>query len=215
MFAIQDDVTDRIVATVADKAGVLARSMVQAVRELAAESAERTRAGAPLLGVRSRIRRPADHAELRAGARGLRLRASPTTRTSGPSSRNIYICEHSLFFNPLPDSLARALRAARRAIELDPGNQEGWEMAGARRRFYQQRRARAAGGGRIARSRLNPRNANALAWMGNILTHMPATTTAAAQLTERAMALNPAHPGLVSLRAVQPALRAAANSPRR
>ena len=30
MYAIQDEVTDRVVSTVADKAGVLARSMVQA-----------------------------------------------------------------------------------------------------------------------------------------------------------------------------------------
>ena len=33
LFAIQDEVTDRVVATVADVYGVLARSMTQAVRE--------------------------------------------------------------------------------------------------------------------------------------------------------------------------------------
>jgi hypothetical protein len=32
IYAVQDDVTDRVVSTVADKTGVLARSMVQAVR---------------------------------------------------------------------------------------------------------------------------------------------------------------------------------------
>ena len=35
LFAIQDDLTDRIVATVADQSGVLAQSMIKAVRQQA------------------------------------------------------------------------------------------------------------------------------------------------------------------------------------
>src|SRR4029077_11257625 len=40
---------------------------------------------------------------------------------------HLYIVEHSLLINPLPDPLGRALKAARRAIELDRSNQRGWE----------------------------------------------------------------------------------------
>jgi hypothetical protein len=32
IYAVQDDITDRVVSTVADKTGVPARSMVQAIR---------------------------------------------------------------------------------------------------------------------------------------------------------------------------------------
>ena len=42
--------------------------------------------------------------------------------------------------------------------------------------------------------RLNPRNANTLGWMGNILTHAGEYDRGCA-LTERAMAINPGHPG--------------------
>jgi hypothetical protein len=42
--------------------------------------------------------------------------------------------------------------------------------------------------------RINPRNAYALGWMGNIQTHAGEYGQGSA-LTERAMALNPAHPG--------------------
>ena len=59
-----------------------------------------------------------------------RLETHPTTRTCGPSLANHVVVEHSSAFNPRPDSLGRAQRAARRAIEIDRANQSGWLWLG-------------------------------------------------------------------------------------
>ncbi|MEW6321296.1 MAG: protein kinase [Acidobacteriota bacterium] len=190
LFTIQDDVTDRIVATIADKAGVLARSMVQALRQLPIEQLSARELifrcwmfqWTPAPGVHTEVRLALEH----------HLGARPDNPHLWSELANIYICEHSLFFNPLPDALGRAMRAARRAIEVDPGNQEGWEMV-ALTSFYLKDEA-----GMIEAAdraiRLNPRNSNALAWMGNIRTHA-GDYDRGLELTGRAMSLNPAHPG--------------------
>ncbi|MCC7181092.1 MAG: protein kinase [Acidobacteria bacterium] len=190
LFTIQDDVTDRIVATIADKAGVLARSMVQALRQLPMEQLSARELifrcwmfqWQPMPEVQAEVRRALEH----------HLEARSDNPHLWAELANIYICEHSLFFNPLPDALGRAMRAARRAIEIDPGNQEGWEMV-ALTSFYLKDEA-----GMIEAAdraiRLNPRNSNALAWMGNIRTHA-GDYDRGSELTGRAMTLNPAHPG--------------------
>ncbi len=82
---------------------------------------------------------------------------------------NLYICEHSLMFNPLPDPLGRALRAALRAIELDRANQPGWLWL-ALAHFHRHDRAGLEEAFDRA-TRINPRNAYVMAWAGNILTH--------------------------------------------
>ena len=190
LFAVQDDVTDRIVATIADKAGVLARSMVQAVRELPLEQ----------LSARELIFRcwmfqwsptPAGHATTRAALERHLDRHADNPHLWAELA-HLYICEHSLFFNPQPDALDRALRTARRSVELDPGNQEGWKMI-ALASFYQRDEALMGEAGDRA-VRLNPRNSNALAWMGSIRTHA-GDYDRGCELTGRAMTLNPAHPG--------------------
>jgi TolB-like protein len=189
-FAIQDDVTDRIVATVADKAGVLARSMVQAIRQLPLEQ----------LSARELILRcwmfqwrpmPDEHATTRTALEH-HLSRHPDNPHVWAELANFYICEHSLFFNPLADALGRAMRAARRAIEIDPGNQEGWEMAALTSFHMKDEPAMIEASDRAIR--LNPRNSNALAWMGNIRTHA-GDYDRGCELTARAMTLNPAHPG--------------------
>jgi len=84
------------------------------------------------------------------------------------------------------------MRGARRAIELDPGNQEGWEIAALTSFYMRDEPAMIEASDRAIR--LNPRNSNALAWMGNIRTHA-GDYDRGCELTARAMTLNPAHPG--------------------
>jgi len=190
MFAIQDDVTDRIVATIADRAGVLARSMVQAVRDLPLDQ----------LSARELIFRCwrfqwrpalAEHAaERTALERG--LEQHPDNPHLLAELANLYISEHSLFFNPRPDPLERAIRVARRAVELDPGGQEGWKMVALASFFRHDETLMREAGDRAIR--LNPRNSNALAWIGTSRTHA-GDYDEGCQLALRAIALNPGHPG--------------------
>jgi serine/threonine-protein kinase len=191
LFAIQDDVTDHIVATIADQSGVLAKSMVHAVRQHA--SLAESTSGQLLLRASGFQHNPTppDHAALRAAFQ-LRLEEQPDNAHLWAQLAHLYIDEHSLWFNALPDPLGRALKASRRAIELDQGNQDGWKNLALTCFYLHDQRGMEEASQRAIR--LNPRNANTLAWMGNILTHAGEYDRGCA-LTERAMEINTGHPG--------------------
>ena len=192
VFAVQDDLTDHIVATIADRHGVLARSMVKAVQGGTIRGSVSSQLMLHTWGFQHR---PVEsmHAELRAELES-RLAATPNDAHLWAELANMYVVEHSLWFNPLPDPLGRAVRAARRAIELDHANQGGWFWLAVAnfhlhdRIAFEEARERAI--------RINPRNAYAVAWMGNITTHAGDYERGCA-LTERAMTINPAHPGFL------------------
>jgi cytochrome c-type biogenesis protein CcmH/NrfG len=104
----------------------------------------------------------------------------------------LYCCGRSLWFNPRPDPLGRAMEAARRAIELEPAHQYAWESL-ALVCFY--KRDNEGFHDALARAlQLNTRDANTLAWMGDLLTHMGEHDRGAA-MSARAVTLNPHHPG--------------------
>jgi len=190
LFAVQDDVTDHIVATVADKYGVLARSMVQALQSGSLRDSTAVQLIVHTWGFQHRPV-PDVHLALRAELES-RVTQTPDNAHLWAELANIYVVEHSLWFNPLPDPLGRAQHAARRAIELDRFNQNGWLWLAItyfhlhERDAFEEARDRAV--------RMNPRNAYALAWMGNITTHLGDYDRGCA-LTERSMAINPGHPG--------------------
>jgi len=134
LFSIQDDVTDRIVATVADRSGILVRSMVRSIRE------DRAGSTAGHLLLRSWALEhnptPADHAELRTAVESA-LETQPEDADLWATLANLYIVEHSLWFNPLPDPLRRAERAARRALLLSA--RSAWARGGVGTRHSHQR----------------------------------------------------------------------------
>ncbi len=72
---------------------------------------------------------PTEQLELRAALESF-LSRHPDEAELWAQLSQFYIFEHSLWFNPLPEPLVRARRAARRAIEIDPSNQEGWVSLG-------------------------------------------------------------------------------------
>ena len=191
IFAVQDDVTDHIVATVADKHGVLSQSLVQAMRQRIALG--QSGANDLVLWTWDFQRNPtaAVHGDLREA-----FEARLTSESANPhlwgNLAHLYMCEHSLWFNPLSDPLGRARRAARRAIELDPANQQGWETL-AMTCFYRGDRAGLYEAAERA-IRINPRNANTMAWMGGMFGKAGDYDRGCA-LIERAMRINPAHPG--------------------
>jgi TolB-like protein len=191
LFAIQDDLTDHIVATVADKYGVLARSMVHSVNRA---GAVRDMTPAQLL-VRGwgfqHLPLGVAHAEMRDAVEA-RLEEDPNNAHMWAELASLCVVEHSLRCNPRPDPLGRAQRAARRAIEIDRGNQSGWLWL-AVANFHLHDRAGFDEASERA-IRINSRNASALAWIGNIRTHMGEYERGCA-MTERAMTVNPAHPG--------------------
>jgi tetratricopeptide (TPR) repeat protein len=103
-----------------------------------------------------------------------------------------YSNEHAFRLNPLPDSMGRALQAARRAVEIDPTCQMGWEALA-----YASYFARDIGAFRDAAERalaLNPRNTSTVALIGVLISHS-GEWERGCEITRGAMAKNPHFPG--------------------
>jgi non-specific serine/threonine protein kinase len=190
IFGVQDDVTDRVVATVADVHGILARSMMHAIRET---PIERLTSSELLLRYWSYHYnpKPDEHGRLRPVMEAFAGR-EPNNAEVWAALANLYCHEHSHWFNPLPDSLTRARAAARRSLDLEPAGQSGWEVLATVCFFHRDREAFLAAADRAMS--LNPRNTNTAAWMALLLGHMGENERSYA-IIQRAMALNSHHPG--------------------
>ncbi len=191
LFQIQDDITDHIVATVADCQGVLVRSMAVSIRERPIEE----------LSVSELILRyhsgymqqfaPAEHALLRAALERA-LEREPNHAEGWAALSSLYTFEYSLSQNPLPDSLERAQRAARRAVDIDPASQMAWgELATA---YFFARDFTAFHPAADRAVALNPRHCTVCAFMGAYMFYS-GEWEKGHSLVQRMMSLNPHHPG--------------------
>jgi len=190
IFKLQDDITDRVVATVADPYGVLVRSMALAVRDRPVEDLSARELALRCAAYWHHIR-PDEHARLRAALERT-LEREPMHAEAWACLSRLYSQEHAFRLNPLPDSVERAREAARRAVEIDPTCQLGWEALAEASYF-----ARDLGTFRNAAERamaLNPRNTSALAFMGVLISH-GGEWDRGVEIMQRSMELNPHHPG--------------------
>ena len=190
IFALQDELTDRIVATVADPFGVLVRVMGQpllskSVKELtAAELCIRLYAHNQQLS-------PEEHARMRQGLE-LALEREPTHVDAWAALSTVYWGEQMHGLNPLPDPLGRARRAAERAVQLDSTSQTAWEALAEVQYFSGDLAAfRQSVERTIA---LNPRNTSSVAIMGMLLAYS-GEWERGHEMVQRMMALNPHHAG--------------------
>src|SRR5204863_4335675 len=121
IFAAQDDVADRIVATVADSYGVLVHSMRAAIRQKDDADVTPVEWQFQYFAYREQIT-PAAHGALRGR---LERAAEREDRQSDlwACLAQIYVDEYAFGFGDDATSLDRALAAARRAVEIDRSNQ--------------------------------------------------------------------------------------------
>jgi adenylate cyclase len=189
-FAVQDDVTDRVVATVADVHGVLARSMMHALREI---SIEHLSSSDLLLRYWSYHHNPKreEHARLRSALEAIAAR-EPNNAEVWAALGYLYTHEYSHWFNAQPDPLTRARHAVDRSLELDRAGQHGWEALAVASFFERDRHAFLAAADRAMA--INPRNTNTAAFMALLLARMGQSERALA-IIERARRLNSHHPG--------------------
>jgi TolB-like protein/Tfp pilus assembly protein PilF len=120
-FELQDDLVPRIVSTCADRFGVLARSISDAVRGREPGQLGPYEALLRGFGYHQRLT-PAEHAEARE-ALELAVERAPSNADCWAMLSWIYSHEHAHGFNARPGSLDRALAAARRAVDIAPSNQ--------------------------------------------------------------------------------------------
>jgi TolB-like protein len=121
VFDLQDDLVARIVSTCADRFGVLARSISDAVRTGEPGQVGPYEALMRGFGYHHRLT-AADHADARQALERAVDRA-PSNADCWAMLSWVYSHEHAHGFNVLPDSLERALAAARRAVDIAPSNQ--------------------------------------------------------------------------------------------
>jgi TolB-like protein len=188
-LAQQDDLTDRIVATVADTSGALIRSMAAAVEDK--PDSELTAADHVLRHWRYQHRgTPADHLRVRDGLEKFVERDAGNASVWACLGR-LYVHEFCFGFNARPEPLERALRAAQRAVDLDPTCQHARSVIAQVHFFRREVPAfRAAAEQAIA---LNPRDTATLGVMGNMLTDV-GDFDRGPDLARRAMDLNPHGP---------------------
>ena len=187
IFDVQDDLTNRIVATVADSAGVLVRSMAGSIRERAADELSLDELVLRYFAYLQTIRRD-EHALLRQAFERA-LDAQPSHALAWACLAGLYEHEHSLEFNPQPEAQSRARRAAERSVELDSMCQQGWRQMAVRCYFD-----RDLNGLRVAVEQtiqLNPLSSDA-AYMGFLL-GFAGEWEQAMSLIRRGMELTPQH----------------------
>jgi non-specific serine/threonine protein kinase len=190
LFAVQDDIAARVIATVGDSNGVLIRTMAATVRDRPADSL-------PLDALiwRSLIGSHRQDPHENAGL----IAAFNAALTREPSHAEAWGCLAFLYgrayLNPatgIADAVTLQRAAAQRAIDLDPGNQDGWcELATAA--FFDRDEAgfRAAVDRAIA---LNPLNTNVVAFLAHLIAYA-GEWSRGLEILDRVMALGAQHPG--------------------
>ncbi len=189
IFQLQDELVPKIVATVGDRHGVLPHTMSEALRN---RNVGELRPYEVLLrgfGYFERMN-PSEHAALRAALE--QVVEQHASSDSWAMLALLYCDEHRFAFNPLPDSLERALAAAQRAVEASVSNSFAHEALAQsyffRREFDSFRKAAERA---LA---LNPFDGATTALMGLLIAYTGDWDYGCA-LAERATKLNPHHPG--------------------
>ena len=189
LFETLDDVTDRIVATVAGGHGVLVRSMAIASREKPLEDASASQLVSRWFTYVLQLKAE-EHARLRAAFESV-LDREPNHADAWACLSNLYCWEYVHRMNPLIRPMERALDAAWRAATIDPRCQLGWQQLAEAHFFARDYTAfRDAAERAIA---LNPRNSHTRAYLGLLIAFSGEWDRGLA-LVERAMALNPHFP---------------------
>jgi tetratricopeptide (TPR) repeat protein len=189
IFALQDDVTDRVVATIADNNGVLVWSMAAGLRDRPIGELSISELILRFFVFLQQVQLE-EHARLR-DAFERALSREPGHAEGWACLAGLIGQEHMWSANRLPDALERQRQAAQRAVDIDPSCQYGREILAAACYYAGDFEAfRPAAERAIA---LNPRNGNTSAFMGMLLAYS-GDWERGLTIVRRAMALNPQHP---------------------
>jgi TolB-like protein len=189
IFAVQDEITEQVVATIGSTHGVISRARVAEVRK---KPTDRLDAYEWVLKVGTYYRDNWDaieHAKIRDGLERV-VKSDPDYADAWACLASIYTDEHRFNFNPRPDPLDRALEAARRAVATEPTSQLAHQALAEAYFFRHELDSFFA---EVERAlAINPNNATVLAILGRSL-HL-AGDERGVDLVRKAMALDPLHP---------------------
>jgi TolB-like protein/serine/threonine protein kinase/Tfp pilus assembly protein PilF len=190
VFELQDDLVPRIVSAVGDAHGILPHTMSELLRGKGPDQLTPYEAVLRSFGYGYR-RTPEEHAAVRA-ALELAVEQAPRYADAWAMLALVYVDEQAHGYNLRPDPLGRALQAARRAAEAAPSNAMAYNALAWATFFRKEFRAfRTAAEQSIT---LNPLNSPTLAGLG-AMTAYSGDWERGCALVERALQLNPRHPG--------------------
>ena len=190
IFELQDELVPRIVSTIADHYGVLAHSMSESLRSKAPEQLSPYEAVLRSFGYYERLT-PDEHATVRVGLERA-VQQSPGYADGWAMLSIIYGEEHKYGFNARPDPLARALEAARRATDAASSNHFAYLALAATLFFLKEFEAfRSAAEQAVI---LNPMDSGTIAYLGTLIS-LAGDWERGCALVDRAIQLNPKHPG--------------------
>jgi TolB-like protein len=190
IFELQDDVVPRIVSTVADTHGVLPHTMSEVLRNRNPDQLTPYEAVLRSFAHFQRVNAE-EHAAARAGLERA-VQQAPGNADCWAMLSMMYKEEHTHGFNLRPDSLGRALAAARRAVEAAPSNHLAYHALAATLFFRRELPAfRNAADRAVA---LNPMDGFTMAYLGFLIAYAGDWERGCA-LAEQARGLNPHHPG--------------------
>ncbi len=190
VFGVQDQITNSVVATLADTSGILARSGLSEARKKPTDSLDAYEAVLRTYSYWDR-QTPTEHHEVReALERAVQLDADYANAWACLAI--VYLDEFRSSFNPRPDPLGRALEAARHAVRLGPTNSLCYEALAQTQFFRKDLDAFFPAAERAIQ--LNPNDCSTVAMMGLLMAYS-GRWEYGIQLIEKARTLNPYHPG--------------------
>ena len=190
IFELQDDLVPRIVSTVAEWYGVLPHSMSESLRSKGSDQLSPYEAVLRSFGYYERLTAE-EHSAARAGLERA-VQQLPGYADGWAMLSMIYGEEYKFGFNAGPDPLERALKAGRRAADAAPSNHFAY-LALAQTLFFRKEFQSFRSAAERALT-LNPMDGYTIAFMG-MLTSYVGDWERGCALVERAMQLNPKHPG--------------------
>jgi TolB-like protein len=190
VFEIQDELVPRIVSTVADSNGILARSMSEAVRSRDPEELTPDEAVLRSFGYGQRL--TPDELTAARFALELAVRKAPAHGDAWAMLAWLHLQDYAQGFNLEENSLTNGLAAAQRAVDLAPSNHLAW-FSLAQAFFFHKEFAsfRNAADRAVA---LNPMDGNSIAFLGELLNYA-GDWERGLSLAGRAKQLNPSYPG--------------------
>ena len=191
---MQDEITERVVGAIGDAYGVISRVTFEQSKGKETASLD---AYECVLHTYAHYRTfmVSEHARVR-DCLEQAVKLDPNYAEAWAQLAQIYVEEHAFGFNPRPNSLDRAVKAAQRAVELDPTSQPAHTHLAAAYFFRHDLDAFSAEAERAVA--LNSNNADVLAWVGVYTAYANMSDVAKRErgiaMIRKAIALSPFHP---------------------